>query len=105
MVLMGAVLVIVPAQMGIVNAAVSKMVPPATAPNVLAWLLSFGTVGRILGPLWGGNLNPSAVTLWLGMALLPVASMGGLYWQRRFLGVPFAEAEECLLSAPTDNER
>ena len=80
-VLIAASVALSPAQNGIGASALSKLVPPSVVTHALSACMVVGTVGRILGCLWGGNATPDHGVVFVGTLLLAAASCGLLAWE------------------------
>jgi hypothetical protein len=69
---------IVPTQVGVASAALSKSVPAAMAAQFLSLLMMAGTVGRITGPLWGGTASLHQGQVYVGMLAVAVVGAASL---------------------------
>ena len=75
-------------QVGTLNSVFSKAVPPQLVSQVLAVVMSVGTLGRIAGPLWGGNASYDHGIVWWGMLVVIVAGAVWFAAEFRVVGAP-----------------
>jgi hypothetical protein len=53
-----------------------QAVPPAMVTNMLSLCMAVGTIGRITGPLWGGNASYSHGEVYVGMLVMALVGCG-----------------------------
>jgi predicted MFS family arabinose efflux permease len=90
--LMGVSIAAVPTQIGTLNSALSKSVAPALAGELVSYIMMVGTLGRIVGPLWGGNATERYGIVWAGHLLAMVVAAAAFAYDYPLIGATGAAA-------------
>lgn len=90
---------VIPAQIGITSSVLSKAVPAATVTQMLSLCMAVGTIGRITGPLWGGNVTYDHAEVHLGMLGMSLIGAGALWFDFSAMGVDARAASARDMSA------
>jgi hypothetical protein len=87
-IIMALTIITLPFQMGVLNSAFTKKVPACILSRAMSLITAVGTLGRILGPLWGGTASYSRGIVWVGMFVVAAIGAMAYVWDYSRLGVP-----------------
>jgi hypothetical protein len=93
-IIMALTIITLPFQMGVLNSAFTKVVPLSVVSRMMAVITAVGTLGRVVGPLWGGDAPYEDGIVWIGNFVVAAIGAVAFVWDFRKMVPQAAPADK-----------